>query len=97
VGVKVVLVRAGRVLVDLSGVAEIAGVLGLLLERTRRMAGWGLIALYVAVLPANAYRAIERVTFEEGGEISRAALWLRLPFQLVFIVWAYWVSRPRRK
>ena len=44
-------------LVAISGVAEVAGGLGVLLPRTRRLAGLGLIALLVAVFPANVYMA----------------------------------------
>ena len=55
------------------------------------------LALYLAVFPANVYQALASVPFEEGGEISQTALWLRLPFQLVLIAWALWVSRaPKR-
>ncbi|MGA8365008.1 MAG: hypothetical protein WB709_10870, partial [Solirubrobacteraceae bacterium] len=44
-------------LVTVSGVAEIAGGVGVLLPRTRRLAGFGLIALLAAVFPANLYMA----------------------------------------
>jgi uncharacterized membrane protein len=79
---------AALVLVYVSGVFEIAGGAGLLIERTRRFAAFGLIALYVAVFPANIQMAIQG-----DPEIPDWALYLRLPFQLVFIAWAYWVRR----
>ena len=50
-------------LVAISGIAEIAGGLGLLIPRTRRAAGLGLVALLVAVWPANIYMAIEADRF----------------------------------
>ncbi|MGH1350719.1 MAG: DoxX family protein [Methyloligellaceae bacterium] len=81
-----------RELVLISGVFEIAGGLGLLLPLTRKWAGYGLILLYIAVLPANINMAIYRIQPLDF-EIPDSVLWARIPFQLVFIVWAWWVSR----
>ena len=72
-------------LVYVSGVAEIMGGIGVLIPPTRRLAGWGLIVLLLAVFPANIYAAIHGV-----GSIPSWILWARLPFQLVFIAWVYW-------
>jgi uncharacterized membrane protein len=80
------------VLVYLSGVAEIAGGLGLIVERTRRAAGYGLIALYVAVFPANINMAVNDIGLGDQ-PVSPLLLWLRLPLQAVFIAWAYWYTR----
>jgi uncharacterized membrane protein len=44
---------APQLLVAVSGIAEIAGGIGLLLRSVRRPAAWGLIALLIAVFPAN--------------------------------------------
>lgn len=82
-----------RELVLISGFFEIAGGIGLLLPATRRWAGIGLIALYVAVFPANVNMALEHIQPFDF-EIPAAVLWSRLPIQLVFIVWAWWVSQP---
>lgn len=82
-------------LVYLSGVAEIAGGAGLLLPATRRAAGLGLIALYVAVFPANINMAVNQLSLGND-PVPSWALWLRLPFQIVFIAWAYWVAVARR-
>lgn len=79
-------------LVLVSGAAEIAGGLGLLVPRTRRAASIGLVALYLAVLPANVNMAMNDVALD-GKHLPPVALWLRLPFQLVFIGWALWVGR----
>ena len=74
--------------------------LGLLLwpARTRRWAGYALVALYIAVFPANIYMAVANVQLRDMPEWftqpSPLALWLRLPLQLVFIAWALWVSKP---
>jgi uncharacterized membrane protein len=66
--------------------------MGLLIARVRRAAAWGLIALYIAVFPANIHMAIHQTPFK--GEVYPIAGWVRLPFQLVFIAWAYWYTRP---
>ncbi len=42
---------APLVLVWVSGVFEILGGLGILVPRTRALAGWGLVLLYLAVFP----------------------------------------------
>jgi uncharacterized membrane protein len=82
-------------LVLLSGAAEILGGLGLLVPRTRRLAAWGLIALYLAVFPANVNMAIHQIPLGEA-PVSPLMLWLRLPFQALFIAWAYWFTRPEQ-
>ena len=83
---------APRVLVYLSGVCEILGGLGVLLPATRRAAGIGLIALLIAVFPANLHMALNPATFVEQG-IPYWSLYARLPFQLVFIAWTWWSTR----
>ncbi len=77
--------QAGR-LVQISGVAEIAGGVGVLLPRTRRAAGLGLIALLAAVFPANLYMARAPESFRR---IPRWALWARLPLQPLMMWWAW--------
>lgn len=74
-------------LVQLSGVIEVALGIGMLVPRTRRLAGWGFLALLVAVFPANLEMALHPA---EWPEVPEAALWGRLPFQLVFAAWAWW-------
>lgn len=82
-------------LVYVSGFFEIAGGVGLLFERTRRLAGHGLIALYVSVFPANINMAVNEIQ-PTGGHISPALMWLRLPFQILFIAIAWWLARDQR-
>lgn len=78
-------------LVYLSGFFEIAlGVL-LLAPSYTRVAAWGLVALLVAVFPANIQMAINPQLYPD---VSPAVLWLRLPLQAVFIAWAFWFTRP---
>jgi uncharacterized membrane protein len=73
-------------MVAISGVAEIAGGVGVLLPRTRRAAGLGLIALLLAVFPANLYMARNPASFRR---IPRWALYARLPLQPLMI-WGVW-------
>jgi uncharacterized membrane protein len=75
-----------REAVLVSGVAEFAGGVGVLVPETRRYAGWGLIALLVAVFPANVQMALNPKDYKG---IPAWALWLRLPFQGVF-GWLVW-------
>ena len=78
-------------LVAISGFFEIAGGLGLLYRPLRRAAGWGLIALLIAVFPANIYMVVN--PGRTAGSIPLWALWLRLPLQGVFIAWVWFVAR----
>ncbi len=78
-----------QALVDISGWAEIVGGLGVLFRPTRRAAAWGLIALLIAIFPANIHAALHGMRI--GGQpVAPWVLWLRLPFQLVFLAWVYW-------
>jgi uncharacterized membrane protein len=74
-------------LVYISGVCELLGAIGVLIAQTRRVAGWGLIALLVAVFPANIYMAIAPASF--GDIASPAMLWARLPMQFVIMGWVW--------
>jgi uncharacterized membrane protein len=80
-------------LVYLSGVFELGLGLALLFERTRRLAAWGLIALFVAVFPANINMALHPDLPIAGlppglPTPPPLALWLRLPLQFALIAWA---------
>jgi uncharacterized membrane protein len=83
---------APRLIVQLSGVAEILGGLGLFLPSTRHAAAWGLVALLIAVFPANIYMVVDHTRF---ASIPLWVLWLRLPLQLPLIYWA-WLYTARR-
>jgi uncharacterized membrane protein len=80
-------------LVYVSGVFEILGGLGVLLPATRRWAGWGLLGLLVAVYPANVHMALSPEPFVAEGT-PLWALYLRLPFQFVFMAWVWWATKP---
>ncbi len=77
-------------LVFLSGVFEILLGIFLLFPRFTRLAAWGIIALLVAVFPANIYLASHP---ELMPNTSPTVHLLRLPFQAIFIAWAWWFTR----
>lgn len=87
---------APGLLVAVSGVAEIALGALVLPRATRRLAGWGLVALYLAVFPANVNMAIHHIQLHDGDQLPVWAMWARLPLQLLFIALALWVTRPAR-
>ena len=76
--------------VYISGIFEILGGIGVLIPRFRRFSGWGLVALLIAVYPANIYMAI---TPEAFPDISISALYFRLALQFLFFYWAYSVTK----
>jgi uncharacterized membrane protein len=79
-----------RALVYVSGMAEI-GLGGLLMiERWSRLAAWGLIALLIAVFPANVHMAMHP---EQYAWAPPLMLWLRLPLQGLLVLWAFWYAR----
>jgi uncharacterized membrane protein len=77
-------------LVEVSGVAEVLGGVGVLLPRTRRLSGVSLIALLLAVFPANLYMASAPERFKR---VPRWALYARLPLQPLMIWWAWRATR----
>jgi uncharacterized membrane protein len=78
-------------LVYLSGFFEVLGGIAVLFNRTRSLAGWGLVALCLAVFPANIHMAIHPELFPS---VPILALFLRLPIQILLIAWAWWATRP---
>jgi uncharacterized membrane protein len=78
-----------------SGAAEILGGIGLMVTAWRRLAGVGLILLLLAVFPANVHVALQGQM--PGFRFSPLVLWLRLPFQFVFLAWVWWVALARPK
>lgn len=76
--------------VALSGVAEVAGGLGVLVPSTRRLSGLWLIGLLAAVFPANLYMAR---TPERFRRIPPWALYARLALQPLMMWWAWRATR----
>ena len=83
-------------LVYVSGVFEILGGVGLLVPLTRQWAGLGLIALFLAVFPANINQAMHAIQFDPLHPAPEWVFWLRLPFQVLLIWLAWWTSRPQK-
>ena len=78
----------------IAGLAEIVLGVYLLEPRTRVFAAWGTIALAVAVYPANVYMFMENIGPEGPGTGFPLANAVRLPFQALFVLWAWWYTRP---
>lgn len=81
-------IPAPEAMVAISGVFEVLGGVGLLIPATQVYAAWGLIALFVAVFPANVNMAVNKIPLGKK-PIPTWALWARLPLQAVFIGWAW--------
>ncbi len=82
---------AHRELVYASGVAEALGGAGLMHPRTRRAAGWWLVATLLAIFPANVWMAQHPERYRVPG--GRAALLARLPLQAAFVAWVRAAAR----
>lgn len=80
-------------LVYLSGVFEVMGGVGVLIPRFRAFAGAGLVALLIAVYPANLHMAFNPHLFPD---IPLVALYIRLALQFLAFYWAWTVTRPER-
>lgn len=83
---------AHAALVFISGVCELAGGIGLLLPLTRRAAGWGLLLLCVAVLPANIHMWLDAMHAGKALWIISLLL-LRLPLQIPLMMWIWYVMK----
>lgn len=83
-------------LVALSGGAEIIGGIAAVVAPSRRAAGWWLIALLVAVFPANVNTAVNHAQFTERPVVDWL-LWLRLPVQAALIAWVWWTLLARER
>ena len=83
-----------RALVYMSGAFEILGGVGLVvpIALTQRIAAYGLVALFIAVFPANVYMAMAQIPLGNK-QMPVWALWARLPLQGVLIAWAWWLGK----
>lgn len=80
-------------LVYLSGLFEILGGIGVLVRPLRQVARWGLIALLVAVFPANIQMTVD--AFGDNGTLAKQFISVvRLPFQPFFIYWVWAACQP---
>ena len=82
-------------IVAISGAAELAGAALVLPPSTRRLGRWWLLALLVAVFPANVHMAVhpEQAKGIEAGKIPRWLLWARLPVQPLLMLWVWRATR----
>jgi uncharacterized membrane protein len=90
VGIMPAWLPAHLELVYLSGALEVAGGVAVLLPTVRVLAGYALIALLVAVFPANVHMALNPTQFPD---VAIALLYARLPLQGVLIAWVFWGTR----
>lgn len=79
-----------RLATYLSGVAEIAVGVGVIVQRTRRMALWAAAALFIAVYPANLYMAWD---WRDRELSERLVAYGRLPLQIPLIWWTVAMAR----
>ena len=89
-GIMPPILPAPLFLVYVSGACELLGGVGLLVPTTQRFAAWGLIALLIAVSPANIHMAMIPERFPS---IPQWALWARVPLQIPLIWWAWLYAR----
>ncbi len=85
-------IPAHELMVILSGIAEMILGLLLLVPKVSRLAAWGLVALLIAVFPANLHMALYS---EQFPDIPQMGLWIRLPLQGVMIWWAWLYTRKK--
>ena len=82
--------KRSRLVVQASGVAEVAGGVAVFIPGVRRLSGLWLIGVLLAVFPANIYMAREPERFKS---IPRWALYARLPLQPLAMLWAWRATR----
>lgn len=83
-----------RELVLLSGVIEIALGIAALFPKWRVRAAWAVILMLLSFMPVHIHMALHPELYPD---LPAAGLWFRIPFQLVFMAWAYWLTRPSTK
>jgi uncharacterized membrane protein len=79
-------------LIWLSGLAEVVLGIGVLVPTTRSISAWGIIALLIAIFPANLHIALYNVPVFGAKEGAGIFNWIRLPFQGLLILWAWWYT-----
>jgi uncharacterized membrane protein len=83
-----------REIVYVTGVLEALLGLALLLPSLRTWAGVALIAMFVAMLPANIHAALKRINYETGAYDGPGPryLWFRVPEQILFVAWIFYFA-----
>ncbi len=80
-------------IIYVTGILELLGAIGVWLPRLTHLAGLGLIAMLIGVLPSNIYAAFTYVDFGGHGA-GPVYLLARVPFQLLVIGWVYLATLP---
>lgn len=89
-------IPAPLLMIYTSGFFEMLGGVGLIFPATKCPAAYGLVALLIAVFPANIYVAYNNVQL--GGFMNYSFYqWLRLPLQIILIGWTLWFSKAENK
>ena len=78
--------------VYLTGLMEVVFGLLLAFRKTRKFASYGLIVLLLIVFPANIH-LVESELSQSILEVSKEQTIIRLPFQGLFLILAYWHSK----
>jgi len=81
---------AKKQLVYLTGIMEALFAIGLCIPDARRLAADLLILFFLLILPANINAAQNRVDYQKANNQGHGVgyLWLRIPMQVFFILWA---------
>lgn len=81
--------------VAISGYAELAGAALILHPTSRRLGRWWLLALLLAIFPANIHMAVnpEQIRGLDMRKFPRWALWARLPLQPLAMLWVWQATR----
>lgn len=82
-----------RGLVYFTGIAEMAGAIGLLIKGWFAVSGLLLILLFMLMLPANVHAALRHINYEKGTLDGKGPgyLWFRIPLQIFFVAWIYFL------
>ncbi len=83
-----------NLMVTITGIIEIVGAAGIMINETRVIAGYLLIAFFIALFPANVYATQRRVNMEQGDFSGPGMYYLffRVPLQLFIIAWTYYFA-----
>ena len=83
-----------KAMVYLTGIIEVCAAVGLLIPATRILTAWLLILFFILLLPANINAAIKRIDYQKGtyDGAGLTYLWLRVPLQMLFILWTYFCA-----
>jgi uncharacterized membrane protein len=85
---------AKKVMVYLTGVAEILGGAGLIISKTYHITAILLIVFFVLILPSNILAAKQKINLEKANYEGKGLfyLWFRIPLQVLFIAWVWFFA-----